>query len=718
MKKQSQTKATLFSQHLKNEHFYTSDEIDDFLSVALSGFDDLPFYKTSGKDKSELLNIPCSFDIETTSTYIKDEKIATMYVWMLGINGLCIVGRKWEQFINVCDIIANKLELNEQRRIVIYVHNLAFEFGFINRWFEWAKIFAIDARKPVYAITTTGIEFRCSLILSGYSLENVGNNLLKYKVAKMIGDLDYSLIRHSDTPLTLKEWGYCLNDIRVVMAYIQEKIETDGDITKIQLTKTGYVRKLCRDACFGNNHKKCGAQMREYQRFIHSLNINSIDEYKQAKRAFQGGFTHANYRNAGKTMYNADSNDFTSSYPASMLMGKYPVSSGEIVEITSNDDFQHYLKCYCCLFDLHLYDVCEKDDVYENYLSSSKCLTRGFCYENNGRIIMADELITTVTDIDYQIIEEFYTFKQIKVSNFRIYRRGYLPTPIIKTMLELYAKKTTLKGVAGKEDEYLYSKECINSLYGMMVMDCIRPEEQFVNGEWITKQPDEKKQLKDYNHNDRRFTFYLWGVWITAYSRRNLFTAIKELGTDYIYSDTDSVKYINRDAHIDYFNAYDEWVTKQLETALKHHNLPLDSIRPKTIKGVEKPLGVWDWETADGKYTRFKTLGAKRYMTEHNGKINITVAGVNKKCAVPYLIQNFSNPFDAFQNDLKIPKEHTGKLTHTYIEETLSGVLTDYHGNTANFYEKSAVHLEQAEYSLSLTDAYLDLLNGYVEINK
>lgn len=51
----------------------------------------------------------------------------------------------------------------------------------------------------------------------------MGEDLQKYKVEKKVGDLDYNLVRTSSTPLTEQELGYCENDIRVVIAYIQEK---------------------------------------------------------------------------------------------------------------------------------------------------------------------------------------------------------------------------------------------------------------------------------------------------------------------------------------------------------------------------------------------------------------------------------------------------------------------------------------------------------------
>ena len=105
--------------------------------------------------------------------------------------------------------------------------------------FEWEKVFAIDDRKPNYVLCKQGIEFRCSYQLSGYSLAMVGKNLQKYKVKKLEGDLDYNKIRHCETPLTAEEMAYCVHDVLVVMAYIHECIETEGNITQIPNTKTG-----------------------------------------------------------------------------------------------------------------------------------------------------------------------------------------------------------------------------------------------------------------------------------------------------------------------------------------------------------------------------------------------------------------------------------------------------------------------------------------------
>ena len=173
-----------------------------------------------------------------------------MYEWTLGINGYVLIGRRWEEFMTVCEYIHKSYSLDDKNILIIYVHNLSFEFQFLRKRFNWKSVFSLDERKPIRALTDMGIEFRCSYLLSGYSLAKLAEQLTEYSVEKMVGDLDYNLVRHAGTPLTEKELKYCINDVLVAMAFIAEKIHKDGDITQIQLTKTGYVRDYCRKECF------------------------------------------------------------------------------------------------------------------------------------------------------------------------------------------------------------------------------------------------------------------------------------------------------------------------------------------------------------------------------------------------------------------------------------------------------------------------------------
>lgn len=675
--------------------------------------------------KETFFNIPCAFDIETSSFYQPDEngdreKTALMYEWTFGICGYVIIGRTWDEFTTMCQQLRDLLGLCENRRLLCYVHNLNFEFQFMRKLFNWVKIFSIDLRRPVYAITDLGIEFRCSYILSGYSLKTLATTLKNINISKLVGDLDYTLIRHSQTPLTAQELQYCVNDVKIVMAFICDTIEQDGTIAKIPLTKTGYVRNYCRKSCFyGLGEKRDKYKYLRYSRMIRNLQVEP-DEYKQLKRAFSGGFTHANPFYSGKIVNNVTSFDFTSSYPAVMLAEKFPMSPGKIIRIENMAMFEKNLKLYCCLFDIKFYGLQSKL-YHDSYISLSRCWKKTNCTVNNGRIVAADEIGLTITEQDFYIIRDYYTWHGIAIGTFRRYRKDYLPTDFVKSILKLYTDKTTLKGVEGAEERYTIAKGMLNACYGMCVTDIVRDVIEYTD-EWQISAPNLGDAIEQYNNSKSRFLFYPWGVWVTAYARRNLFTGITEFGRDYIYSDTDSIKIINAEKHANYIRCYNRAIQAKLSYAMKRHGLPADAVRPKTIDGDIKPLGVWDF---DGHYRRFKTLGAKRYMTEYSNdprnkskrnEISITVSGLNKRTCVPYLKTQAQklgiDIFAIFNDNMDVPADYTGKMTHTYIDEPKTGMITDYLGNTAEYTSLSGVHLENAPYSLSIALEYARYILG------
>lgn len=685
-----------------DEKIYKS--IDELLDV------NLPFIKSN--KKIEYGNFPCVVDIETSSFYENGEKRGVMYAFVLGINGKCIIGRTYTELWNSLDRISEFFDLNDNRRIIFYVHNLAFEFQWFRKWRNWKKVFATEERAPLYALDDHGIEFRCSYLLSGYSLNNVAKNLTKYKTSKMVGDLDYKMVRHSETPLTEKELGYVLHDGLVVMAYIQEEIESHHDnITLIELTKTGKVRKYVRQRClYSGKHHNDAWKFKKYHNMMKALPITSIQEYEQLKRAFHGGFTHANSFRVNQTIEDVTSYDFTSSYPYVLVSEQFPMEKGELIEIKSRDEFYRNLKKYCCLFDVFFENI-EPVIVYEHPISISKCFHLKNYTSDNGRLVFAEECATTLTEQDFAVIRKFYKWEHMRIKNFRRYRKNYLPRDFVRSVLELYKKKTTLKGVEESIVEYMNSKEMLNSCYGMAVTDICRTEIDYSNGTWGTIPPNNETDLKKYNEQKNRFLCYQWGVWTTAYAQRNLFTGIYELQDDYIYSDTDSVKFVNYEKHKQYFIDYNQKVKMKLQRAMEHHEIDFEMCEPTTIKGEKKLIGVFDF---DGHYKKFKTLGAKRYMVQKDdGTYSLTISGVNKHFAIPYLYETYGDHIlDEFKDGMIVPPEFTGKNIHTYIDEETTGFITDCNGVTIPYHELSSIHLEESGYELSLSREFIDYLLG------
>ena len=711
-------------------------------------------------DKHYLWNIPCSFDIETSSFKILGKKYATMYVWSLCINGSTIVGRTWLEFVDIIDFVKESMH-TEKNNLIIYVHNLAYEFQWMRKWFNVQKVFSIKERRPIYAIIDGGIEFKCSYILSNYALSYIGKSLIKkYPVKKDVGAVDYSLIRHWLTNLTDTEIWYNVHDNQVVCSYIQEKIENEGGLKSIPLTNTGYVRQYCREYCFTQMQtepkivKKIKAR---YHERMKSLQICSECEYDQLRDAFGGGFTHASPLWSGEIMYNCGSADLASSYPAVMVMKKFPMGRGTFIGKTDLEQLSWLTNTghWCWLVTVKFKGLYPKFR-YENYISSSHCsLLSKDAIINNGRVAAADECQLVVTDQDWDIISKTYDWEEVEFHNLRIYPADYLPRPFILAILNLFAKKTSLKGIIEQYTEYMVSKNMINAAYGMAVTAIIRDIFDYSNTEgWLTNKANVKDQLNSYNNSYNRFLFYGWGVWVTAYARHNLWEAILEFGKDYVYSDTDSIKGLHFEDHEYFFTSYNFSIRTQLLQMCKYWKIPFSMCQPITKDGKKKLIGVWEREED---YKLFKTIGAKRYIYEHmDGKLNFTISGVNKKFGVPYLLSYFSNSkydeeyriaynptseeeelgldkkawktilnahnngeidylpiFNEFNDGLYFPSNATGKQTLTYIDDPISCICTDYTGKKAMIYELSSIHMEPQSYFMSQTMAYKSFLAGF-----
>ena len=690
-------------------------------------------------------DFPVAFDIETSSFNNEDgDPRACMYVWQMCFGDVqkygfdcVVVGRTWEEFDNFMKKVRVIFRLNSCCILPIYVHNLAYESAFIKDRFEWSGIFALDKRVPLYMRSVNGFEFRCSYRLSGYSLKKVAENLTSHNMRKL-DTLDYEKTRHFRTPIEPDEMDYNIMDVKIVCAYISECLEKYGNnITKLPLTKTGVVRNACRLACYGSDQNS--KQFENYRKTMQRLTITP-HEYKLLKCAFSGGFTHANAFYNDKILKNVTSYDFTSSYPYVMVSELFPWSKGEQITEITNDELLKNLDVYAWIIDIKFYGL-ESIIMQDDYLSWSKRIGENadkslseYAGEtrtlNNGRVNKASYFHTVITSIDLKMILQCYRFERFEIVECYRYKKAYLPTDFINCVLDFYEAKNILKGIEGKEVEYLHGKESLNSTYGMMVTDVIRDEITYNTNPdnpntWESNPVDVPKAIEKYNKSRNRFTFFPVGLFITAYARYNLWTGILNCGADYVYSDTDSIKILNADKHADYINAYNEDVKRKLKRACEFHNIPWEKVAPKTKKGVEKILGVWDCESTTPNtptYSRFKTLGAKRYMTEDytTGEISLTVAGLNKKRAIPYLLQTYGKEgiFNAFTFDdetgegLIVPSEFSGRTVATYIDTPTRGTVVDYLGHKARYYELSAVNLRQSEYTLSLGKEYLTFLLG------
>ena len=72
-----------------------------------------------------------------------------------------------------------------------------------------------------------------------------------------------------------------------------------------------------------------------------------------------------------------------------------------------------------------------------------------------------------------------------------------------------------------------------------------------------------------------------------------------------------------------------------------------------------------------------------------------------------------SKVFEMFTDELYIPAEYTGKMTHTYIDTEHTFLITDYLGNKELVTSKSGIHLEPCDFTLSISRQYNEFLLGF-----
>ena len=124
--------------------------------------------KWSNKVNNRYLNVIITFDIETTS-YVHVQ-IGKMYIWSMCVGGVELIGRTWQGFVDTLNEMyrrfKNSIAFGNNFLMVVWVHNLAFEFQFMQDFFdEWTEVFAKAPRKIVRGIANNMFEFRCSYML-------------------------------------------------------------------------------------------------------------------------------------------------------------------------------------------------------------------------------------------------------------------------------------------------------------------------------------------------------------------------------------------------------------------------------------------------------------------------------------------------------------------------------------------------------------------------
>lgn len=559
----------------------------------------------SRNNKKQYKNLFCAFDIETTN----DESIqqAYMYIWQFQIEDQTVVGRSWLEFKEFLFNIRQQLKDNEY--LMIYVHNLSFEFSFLKGIysFDAAEVFPIEPRKILKCQMHDHFEFRCSYLLTNMSLDAFTSKMNVTR--KLSGDeFNYSKIRYPWTELSDRELEYCITDVISLVEALKVyfSIENDNFYT-IPYTSTGFVRRDVKRA------------MRRFNKYeLYDMQAD-YEIFKILREAFRGGNTHANRYYAAEIIENVSSFDRVSSYPDVQINQLFPMGNWIKKNYVSADRACEiiYRHKRAALMRCGFRNIRLKDPLWGcPYIPKHKCYVLDRHDNDNGRILDADYLEISLTDIDLKIILQEYDFDYITFYDFYHCRYGRLPKPLREEVQKYFQLKTELKNVEGQELYYHMAKAKLNSIYGMSVQSPVKQSIDYVNDQFIERHDDEKELLE--KHNKKAFLVYAWGIWTTAHARMELEKAIRLVGNNFVYCDTDSVKFID-DGSV----SFDKYNKSQKTASIKNGGVAQDP------SGNKYYLGIYEH---DGTYKKFITMGAKKYAyTDENDDLHITIAGVGKK---------------------------------------------------------------------------------------
>lgn len=630
-------------------------------------------------------NCVVAFDIETTN--IDEIEQSIMYIWQLQIEDVTIIGRTWEEFYKACVDMVSVLGKNEY--IVIFVHNLSFEFQWLSEVFKdtLKNVFCMDSRKVLKFDVLNHIEFRCSYLHSNMGLGEYTKKM-NVKDFKLSGDkFDYSIKRWPwDSFESMKpyEQRYILNDVKGLVQAIHKDMETNDDnLYSFVLTSTGLCRRDTKKV-LGNLKK-----------FIRTL-LPDLPLLLLLRSGFRGGDTHGNRFFAGYIITNGVRGiDITSSYPWQLIHNKFPLSPFKKVLNKDFDRIMKFIKTgrYAYIMKVILTDVHLNDETWGiPYIAKAKCdYISGGIYDN-GRVLQADEVMLTITDVDLKILVKEYNF-DIEIIEAYKSKYDYLPEAFRQLILGYYESKTQLKDVEGMEVYYTKLKALLNALYGMCAQSPLKPTIEYNANEFILKEEPAETIVERYNHT--AFLPYQWGVWCTAWARKQLHDGIHFIvdnGGEFLYSDTDSIKFYG-DVDIEKLN---EPILKE---AVEHGAFADD------INGHTHYLGVWDEEYKEP-LKEFIHLGAKKYgYRDSKGKLHITIAGVNKKDGAAELEK--MGGLSAFKVGTVFKKGGGNEVI--YNDENYGRYIID--GHEVNVIKN--IVIKPSFYTLGITNEYEALIHDF-----
>ena len=568
--------------------------------------------------------------------------------------------RTIDDFINalnsLCDTSRGKLR--------IFCPNVSQMFGWLNQYYEFNSISELeDKQSPMLLVTkATDIIMLDNDKFSIYGINQMIGSHIRH-LHREYKDLDVKYINPINdiilpqTPLTLEQEKYCVNNCEMMYSYIEylsSKNMYRGvrniPITKAQAIKRAFFNRM--------NKKKDRIKASNWNELIFNNKITDESEVKFIKHCYSNGYSGVTDEYTNHYLNNITHADISSAHPTSMCLREYPINTmlNHGYNLNKRDDNHFYF------FKVKFVDISLKKDgfpIINDTILGGYNLVKWdeevkTHAESNGqthcRIKAGKNIIVYCDEVRYKTIKDNYNVNGEQILEYLEYEKGYLPHQLTEYMLDAYKSKEEMENLGLKDTiDYINKKLFLNVIYGQCGVSPIK------NG----------KTIESYNKTNKRF-FYPWGCVTASWTENIIIQLAKAIGKSNVVNiHTDCVDYIgNHDGVIKKFN---EFISSKFDIIWEDtsYSNNMGKIKCETYKEI--------YFSSPNKY----------FCIDSNGSYKGCCGGVDKDELDKFFsTSNRDTIYDAVINGNVGYFRETVNVAYA---DKISGKATDYLGNTYHY---------------------------------
>lgn len=523
-----------------------------------------------------------SADFETTTDPLDCR------VWAVG---LCSIDEKKTY------LYGNKIEwlidfFEDHPGDIFYFHNLKFDGEFIYSWllkngFKHTRNKDLEPYQFKTLINDKGQHFSIEIC---FDLDEKGK-------PQTVSIYDSLKILPFSVEEIAKAFGLPISKLTIDY---EEKREPDHQLTKeeIEYLKNDVTIVACAlEQLFNENLTKitqASNAIKNYKEIVtpKKFNIWFPTPYydDDIRQAYKGGFTYCAPKFQGKEIKEGIVLDVNSLYPSVMYYEALPYGEGKFFTGKYEHDSKYflYIQNFKCCFQVkkdHIPTIQIKNNlsfVPTEYLESS----------NDQQVRLC------LTSVDLDLFLDHYDIWDVEWLNGWKFRGT---TGLFCAYIDKWNKIKMESTINGNKGMRTLAKLMLNSLYGKFALNPrVVSKTPYLDENGIVKYKTERPEF-------RKPIYIPVGCFITAYARNKTIRSAQKVYDRFCYADTDSLHLIGLDIP---------------------ENLEIDPVK----------LGAWKHEAT---FSRAKFIRQKTYIEEIDGKLNITCAGMPKKCYENVTWENF-----------------------------------------------------------------------------